>query len=96
MDKIPAQVTVLIPTSAGNLKGRYSTSFPYGALVSLRLPHISIEAIDQARKLIDANLSRGMFMRMAAVRIAEAIITHNEQYLRTPTDERDIGTPTDV
>lgn len=89
MDEIPIQVTVLIPSSVANLKGRFGTTFPYGAMTSFRLPHAAIEAIDSARKLADPSLSRSLFIRMAAIRVAEAIIAHHDTYLRTLDNERD-------
>jgi hypothetical protein len=89
MDDVPLHVTILIPSSVARLRGRFSTTFPYGALMSVRLPHAAIEAIDRARKLADPDLSRSLFIRMAAVRMAEAIIEHHDAYLRTTSNERD-------
>ena len=89
MDDVPLQVTIPVPAKAENLNGRYSTAFPYGTIVSLRLPHAALQAIERARKLSDPGISRALFMRMAAVRVAEAINDHHDTYLRTKTNERD-------
>lgn len=71
---VPLRVCVNVPSNVPEQRGRYATSFPHGHLVSIRMPARAVDAIDAARKLLDPKLSRAMFIRIAATRVAEAII----------------------
>lgn len=94
MEELPLRVTIIIPTDAPELRGRYSTSPPYGFLVSSRMPHAVIEAIDKARALIDPNMSRSLFIRLSSAKVAEAIVEHHHEYLRNVNDGPDRITET--
>jgi hypothetical protein len=73
MADMPLRVCVVVPSNVPEQRGRYATSFPHGHLVSIRMPAQAVDAIDAARKLLDPSLSRAMFIRIAATRVAEAI-----------------------
>ena len=73
MREVPLRVCVLVPANVPDQRGRYATTFPFGHLVSIRMTDAAVKAIDEARKTLDPTLSRAMFIRVAATRVAEAI-----------------------
>jgi hypothetical protein len=86
MDDVPLRVCVNVPSNVPEQRGRYATSFPHGHLVSIRMPARAVDAIDAARKLLDPKLSRAMFIRIAATRVAEAIIPTNKDIHDGPSN----------
>lgn len=57
-------------------------------MTTFRAPWDVVDAVDRARRLIDPSMSRALFVRLAVQRVAEAINTHNDEFLRGAVNER--------
>jgi hypothetical protein len=82
MDRIPLTIRVTVPENIPELRGRHSTSKPFGTIVTVRTTERDMELIDKARDIIDPTMSRGLFIRQAVVRVAIALIKHHEEYVK--------------
>lgn len=80
MDEIPLFVRIAIPTTVEPLRGRLSTSPPYGAITSFRITRQVVNDVQRARLLIDPSLTFNMFMHLSVGRVARAICEHNDRY----------------
>ena len=84
---IPLRVTVNVPTYVRNIMGRDSTYSPEAFVAAVRMSQKDVAAIDRACECIDTGITRSMFIRLAAARIAEAINAHVDAYVNTHIDE---------
>lgn len=91
MDEFPFKVTIAIPTFVPTLSGRDSTALPYGYITTIRVARTEMETIERAIKVTGFDISRGGFIRIAALRTAEAILKHNAEYRRRLQEGRDAG-----
>ena len=87
----PLRVTINAPTMIGvePQRGRNSTYSPDALVTSVRLPGVSVDAIDHACALIDPALTRSMFIRLSCERVAAAIIAHHLAYLEHIAEQTD-------
>lgn len=104
MDELPLTVTVAIPTHM--LERQYGINASggrVGVLTGMRLGPVDIERIERACSIIDPNLKRNAFMRMASRRVADAICSHHDNYIKwlrehgqriDPAIEAAMGRPT--
>lgn len=93
MDEIPLRVTVVTPANIPDLRGRHATTLPHGMTLSFRIPEDGLADVDRARKLIDPMMSRALFIRLCAMRIAREICQHNDNYLQGKEIMRDSEYP---
>lgn len=89
MHPFPFKVTVAIPTYIEEMYGRNSTNLPHGLISSIRIPRHEVDVIDKAIDICDFGISRGGFIRVAAARVAAAIVKGHEEYLRAMKEEQD-------
>lgn len=87
MEEVPLRVSIVVPSNIPELRGRHATTPPHGCMTTFRAPWEVVDEIDRARKLIDPSMSRGLFVRLAAQRVAEAINRHNDSYLKGASDD---------
>lgn len=90
MHEFPTKVTISIPTRVDTLHGSASTCSPHGYVSSIRLPKDEVATIDRARKIIDLDISRSGFIRLAAYRTAIEICKHYDgRYNRIREEDDD-------
>ena len=76
MELIPRTVRVTVPVNIPELRGRHATTPPHGVVTSFRCPVDTLAEIDAAIRNVDPTMSRGLFMRLAALHVAQAINQH--------------------
>lgn len=76
-DDPPLRVTVVVPSFEGPTYGRDSTYSPDALVTSIRLPASALEIIDRARDRLGHEMTRSLFIRQCAVRVAQAMLAHS-------------------
>ena len=82
MERIPLRIQVTVPENIPELRGRHATSAPFGSVITIRMTADAMQVTDDARRLIDPDMSRGLFMRQAIERVAIAINQHYHEYVK--------------
>ncbi len=89
MDPIPLRVTIVVPSNIPELRGRHATTPPHGVMATFRVPHDVMATVDRAKDILDPSMTRGLFVRLCAQRVAEAIIKHYDEYVAASKQETD-------
>lgn len=87
MDRIPTRVTIVCPSNIPELRGRHSTYSPGSYMATFRVPDDVMAKIDRAKDILDPSMSRGLFVRLVAQRVAEAIIKHYDEWVEAAKDK---------